>query len=114
VTEIRLAPLEREHLAELIADTLRCDQERAAPLAQLVHEKTGGNPFFANQFMSSLAEEGMLMFDHDAARWSWDLDRIHAKGYTENVVEIDGREAHPPAGKHTGRVAAARQLGKQR
>ena len=88
VTEIRLAPLEREHLVELIADTLRCDQERAAPLAQLVHEKTGGNPFFANQFMSSLAEEGMLIFDHDAARWSWDLDRIHAKGYTENVVEL--------------------------
>jgi PAS domain S-box-containing protein len=88
VAEIRLAPLEREHLAELIADTLRCDQERAAPLAQLVHEKTGGNPFFANQFMSSLAEEGMLIFDHDAARWSWDLDRIHAKGYTENVVEL--------------------------
>ena len=84
----RLTPLEREHLVELIADTLRCDQERAAPLAQLVHEKTGGNPFFANQFMSSLAEEGMLIFDHDAARWSWDLDRIHAKGYTENVVEL--------------------------
>ena len=49
VAEIRLAPLEREHLAELIADTLRCDQERAAPLAQLVHEKTGGNPFFDEQ-----------------------------------------------------------------
>ena len=88
VAEIRLTPLEREHLVELIADTLRCDQERAAPLAQLVHEKTGGNPFFANQFLSSLAEEGMLIFDHDAARWSWDLDRIHAKGYTENVVEL--------------------------
>jgi PAS domain S-box-containing protein len=88
VTEIRLAPLKREHLGELIADTLRCEPQRAAPLAQLVHEKTGGNPFFANQFMSSLAEEGMLTFDHDAACWSWDLRRIHAKGYTENVVEL--------------------------
>ena len=88
VTEIRLAPLKREHVGELIADTLRCEPQRAAPLAQLVHEKTGGNPFFANQFMSSLAEEGMLTFDHDAACWSWDLRRIHAKGYTENVVEL--------------------------
>ena len=43
-----------------MADALRCEPERAAPLAQLVHEKTAGNPFFAIQFISSLAEEGML------------------------------------------------------
>ena len=107
VTETRLAPLEREHLEELIADTLRCKPEHAAPFAQLVHEKTGGNPFFANQFLSSLAEEGMLIFDHDAARWSWDLDRIHAKGYTENVVELMvGKLARLPAST----TAALQQL----
>ena len=88
VAEITLAPLTKEHLGQLIADALRCEPERAAPLAQLVHEKTGGNPFFAIQFLSSLAEEGMLTFDHDAARWSWDLERIHAKRYTDNVVEL--------------------------
>ena len=88
VAEITLSPLAREHLAQLIADALRCEPERAASLAQLVHEKTGGNPFFAIQFVSSLAEEGMLIFDHDAARWSWDLDRIHAKGYTDNIVDL--------------------------
>ena len=40
-----------EDLGQLIADALRCEPERAAPLAQLVHEKTGGNPFFAIQFI---------------------------------------------------------------
>jgi hypothetical protein len=39
------------------------------------------------QFLYSPAEEGLLRFDHDAARWSWNLDRIHAKGYTGNVVD---------------------------
>ena len=73
---------------QLIADALRCEPERAAPLAQLVHEKTAGNPFFAIQFLYALAEEGLLAFDHDAARWSWDLNRIHAKGYTDNVVDL--------------------------
>ena len=45
---------------------MRCaaSQTRAAPLAQLVHEKTGGNPFFVMQFISALAEEGLLTFDH--------------------------------------------------
>ena len=82
-------------LRQLIADALRCEPERAAPLAQLVHEKTGGNPFFAIQFLSALADEGLLAFDHDAARWSWDLERIHAKGYTDNVVELMVGEARP-------------------
>ncbi|MBV8188532.1 MAG: GAF domain-containing protein, partial [Alphaproteobacteria bacterium] len=88
VAEIRLAPLAREHFGQLIADALRCEPERAAPLAQLVHEKTVGNPFFGIQFMSALADEGMLTLDHDAAHWSWDLDRIHAKGYADNAVDL--------------------------
>jgi serine/threonine protein kinase len=88
VAEITLAPLARAHLGQLMADALRCESERAAPLAHLVHEKTGGNPFFAMQFLSSLAEEGLLTFEHEAACWSWELDRIHTKGYTENVVDL--------------------------
>jgi PAS domain S-box-containing protein len=88
IAAITLAPLAREHLGQLIADALRCEPTRAAPLAQLVHGKTGGNPFFAIQFIASLAEEGMLSFDHDAARWAWDINRIHAKGYTDNVVDL--------------------------
>jgi predicted ATPase len=88
VAEITLGPLSREHLGQLVADALRCESELALPLAELVHEKTGGNPFFAIQFISSLAEEGMLIFDRDTNRWSWDPDRIHAKGYTDNVVDL--------------------------
>jgi PAS domain S-box-containing protein len=88
VQEIRLAPLARGDLGQLIADALRCDPPHVAPLAQLVHEKTEGNPFFVIQFLHALADEGLLTFDHDAASWCWELDRIHAKGYTENVVDL--------------------------
>jgi predicted ATPase/GAF domain-containing protein/tRNA A-37 threonylcarbamoyl transferase component Bud32 len=88
VTEITLGPLALEHLGQLIADALHCDLAPVLPLARLMSEKTGGNPFFAIQFLSSLAEEGMLTFDHVAGHWSWDLDRINAKGYTDNVVDL--------------------------
>jgi PAS domain S-box-containing protein len=88
VTPIMLAPLAEAHLRQLIADALRCEAARATPLAQLVHGKTGGNPFFTIQFLSSLADTGMLAFDHDTACWSWDLERIHTKGYTDNVVDL--------------------------
>jgi predicted ATPase len=46
VQEISPAPLAREDVAQLMAEALRCEPARAALLAQLVHEKTGGNPFF--------------------------------------------------------------------
>ena len=88
VTQITLGPLRQEHLEQLVADTLRCDPERSAPFARLVHEKTAGNPFFTIQFIASLAEEGLLTFDHGATCWSWDLDRIRAKRYTDNVVDL--------------------------
>jgi PAS domain S-box-containing protein len=88
VKEIVLAPLACKDLRRLISDSLHCDPENAAPLAQLIHEKTAGNPFFTIQFISALAEEELLKFDHGEARWSWDLDRIYAKGYTDNVVDL--------------------------
>jgi PAS domain S-box-containing protein len=88
VQEITLAPLAKEDLERLIADSLHCAPERVSSLALLVHEKTGGNPFFTIQFISALAEEGLLTFDHGSRRWTWDLTRIHAKGYTDNVVDL--------------------------
>jgi PAS domain S-box-containing protein len=88
VHDIVLAPLRYDDLAQLIADSLRCEPRRARPLAQLVQEKTGGNPFFASQFLFALADEALLSFDHADARWSWELRRIHAKRYTDNVVDL--------------------------
>ncbi len=88
VHEIVLVPLTRADLEELIADSLHCERGRAGPLAQLVEEKTSGNPFFAIQFISALFEEGLLVFEHAEGQWCWDPNRIHAKGYTDNVVDL--------------------------
>jgi PAS domain S-box-containing protein len=88
VHEIRLAALDQEYVTRFVVDALHTEPKRAAPLAQLVHEKTAGNPFFVIQFLRVLVEENLLVFAHDTAQWSWDLDRIHAKGYTDNVVDL--------------------------
>ena len=88
VQDIVLAPLERHDLSQLLADSLHREPERAAPLADLIHERTTGNPFFAIQFISALADEGLLTFDYAEAGWVWDLTRIHAKGFTDNIVEL--------------------------
>ena len=88
VAGIALAPLKPEHLGQLVADALRCESERAVSLAQLVHEKTAGNPFFAIQFISSLAEDGLLGFDHSSSGWLWDVDRIRGETNKDNVADL--------------------------
>jgi predicted ATPase/signal transduction histidine kinase len=88
VEEIRLAPLTRAHIANLITDALHCAPESIEPLARLVRDRTGGNPFFVIQFLQALAEGNLLTFDHDARQWRWDTDRIRARGYADNVVDL--------------------------
>jgi PAS domain S-box-containing protein len=88
IHDVVLAPLAEEDLRQLIADSLHCEPQRVASLAQLTRDKTAGNPFFAVQFLRALAEEGLLTFDRRRAHWSWDLARIDAKAYTDNVVDL--------------------------
>ena len=88
VQEIVLAPLRLDDISGLVADAMHCEVERVRPLAQLVQEKTGGNPLFAIQFFTGLADEGLLWFDPVTRAWQWDIDRIRARSYTDNVVDL--------------------------
>jgi predicted ATPase/signal transduction histidine kinase len=88
VQEIVVTPLRLDDAARLIADALHCEPDRVQALAQLVHEKTGGNPFFMIQFFAALGDEGLITFDPVAPGWQWDIDRIRAKSYTDNVVDL--------------------------
>jgi PAS domain S-box-containing protein len=88
IQELTLAPLARDDLTLFVADALRSPSEEVLPLAQLLYEKTAGNPLFAIQFLSNLAEEDLLAFNHTEGRWRWDLGHIRAKDYTDNVVDL--------------------------
>ena len=88
VQEVAVGPLDREDIRALISDTLRQDPDQVEPLAEVVYEKTAGNPFFVIQFLHELAGEGWLAFDSSAGAWTWDLAHIQAKGYSENVFDL--------------------------
>ncbi|UGQ48760.1 EAL domain-containing protein [Massilia endophytica] len=88
LTEISLAPLAEPEAGLLIGEMLHCGPDAAAPLVRVVYEKTGGNPFFVGQFVFALAEEGLIAVDPRTRIWHWDLERIAAKGYTDNVAEL--------------------------
>ncbi|MFT5913900.1 MAG: histidine kinase [Bacteroidia bacterium] len=85
--EIDLQPLKQSSIENLVSDTLKIDKESKG-LAELVHLKTQGNPFFATQFLEMLYEEKLLKFDTTKSKWDWDLEEIKKKDITDNVVEL--------------------------
>ena len=88
VREILLSALLRDDVERLLADALLTDPARVRPLAALVFEKSEGNPFFTIQFLLALKEEALLAFDPGTAAWTWDVQRIRAKGFTDNVADL--------------------------
>ncbi|MBI5131049.1 MAG: AAA family ATPase [Rhodopseudomonas palustris] len=92
IEEIRLAPLGQVHIRALVADVLRSEPEQVATLAALIHRKTGGNPFFAIQFFSSLLHEQLVSFDLLRQQWTWNVELIEGKGFTDNVVDLMSRK----------------------
>lgn len=103
VERIALGPLGLDAVTELVEDSV---YRSAQPLAQLVLEKTGGNPFFAREFLSSLARLRLLRLEAGLGQWTWDLEGIQARELTDNVVELmTERIQHLPEG--TGRLLEA-------
>ena len=88
VSDIVLAPLSAAHVGALVAEAVHAGAEQAAPLASLVYDKTGGNPFFVLQFLLALNQEGLIALDAEAGAWRWDLAAIRDKGFTDNVVDL--------------------------
>ena len=88
VEQIVLKPLVLGDVERLIAGAIHAVPDDVNSLAELVFEKTAGNPFFVIQFVTALADEGLLFFDAETRKWTWDLEHIRAKGFTENVAGL--------------------------
>ncbi len=54
VKDIFLQPLTVKQVSHLLCDTLNRPTEETKPLAKLLIHKTGGNPFFVNEFLKAL------------------------------------------------------------
>ncbi|MCG8523889.1 MAG: AAA family ATPase, partial [Pseudomonadales bacterium] len=85
---IALTPLDPSHTRQLIADTLHTDAEEVTDLANEVHAKTLGNPFFTSEFLKTIHRKGCLTFDHGKQRWRWSIEAVRAIQVSDNVVEF--------------------------
>lgn len=85
---ISLKPLEVQHIVQLLKDTLHQDEKAVFSLAKICYEKTQGNPFFLNQFLQTIYNEGLFEFNYNDGHWYWDISAIQHKAITNDVVEL--------------------------
>lgn len=88
VRDIVLGPLAPEDTAEMLREMLSRRIEAVSALSRLVHEKTGGNPFFAIHLLRELERDRLLCFDRRAAVWRWEPRDLESRSYSDNVVEL--------------------------
>ncbi|WP_322054017.1 AAA family ATPase [Paraburkholderia bannensis] len=85
---IGLLPLTLADIVILISEALGAQPEAVTPLASVIFEKTAGNPFFTIEFLRELMQERLIVAASPGEGWTWDIDRIRDKGYTDNVVDL--------------------------
>jgi PAS domain S-box-containing protein len=95
VNELFLEPLHTNDIQQIIIETLFCEKDQnTRSLAELILAKTGGNPFFINEFLKTLYSKNLIYFNKICENkdqipgWQWDLSNIKNLGITENVVEL--------------------------
>jgi diguanylate cyclase (GGDEF)-like protein len=86
VTMIPLRPLSKTHINQLICDTFRCLPVYAQSLTDVVMNKTHGNPFFINEFMTSVYEKKYIQLTDSG--WKWNISQIEQTDITDNVVRL--------------------------
>jgi predicted ATPase/signal transduction histidine kinase len=93
----------------LVTKSKNLERDKCKLLAELVFNKTQGNPFFLTQLLTSLYAEKLLKFDFSIGRWEWDMGQIQSVPIADyNVVELIARNIQklPPDTQQVLKLAA--------
>lgn len=88
VHDLLLAPLGVNDIDRLVRDAMHGNKQSTEQVAQVMFDKTGGNPFFAVQFLQALADEGFLTFDKARREWACNADQIARRSFPDSVVDL--------------------------
>jgi diguanylate cyclase (GGDEF)-like protein len=90
VTTISLNPLSHMHIKQLIIDTFHCSPSYSKQLADTVLDKTRGNPFFINEFITAIFEKKLIHLTSEG--WKWDIKKIQQTEATDNIAQLTGEK----------------------
>ncbi len=85
---VTIGALDLPSLAAFLSDTLGIHDRDLDALAELVQQRTDGNPFFVIQFLEQLRANKLLTLDPAQRQWSYRLADIAAATTTEDVATL--------------------------
>ncbi|MEI6702347.1 MAG: serine/threonine-protein kinase PknK, partial [Deltaproteobacteria bacterium] len=85
---VSLGPLGVGDITRLIAESFSSFEKESLHLAELLLSKTGGNPYFVNELLKSLHDDGLLTFNPSINRWSWDLKQVEQVRIASSMAEL--------------------------
>lgn len=88
IERIQLLPLPEIAVLQMVSETLHAPARIVSPMAAVIYNKTGGNPFFVTEFLKMLFWEGGFHFNESRGVWEWETDVINQKELSDNVVEF--------------------------
>ena len=88
VKEIVLENLTIHDIENLLNDSFKCSAEKTCRLAQLLLDKTQGNPFFIVQALNNYCEEDVIHFEINTGSWDWDFAKLSKMNISDNMVDL--------------------------
>jgi len=82
-----LRGLNSRQIAQWLGEALHSPAEPLQALAELCHQKTGGNPFFLQQFVRKLYDSGLLSYQAGTDSWHWQQEALDNSPVTDNVLD---------------------------
>jgi histidine kinase len=84
--EIKLNPVSITDIGNLVNDTLACGKNNSLEIAQVLYDKTKGNPFFINAVFKDFYDKDLIQFSGDS--WNYNIIKIREEKITENVIDF--------------------------
>ncbi len=88
VNTLHVVNITVKDVGELLADTLDPAYDTLDGLAEYIHRKTQGNPFFLRTFLGFLNDFGLIWYDPPSKNWQWNLEKIINSELPDTAVDL--------------------------
>ncbi|WP_156318573.1 ATP-binding sensor histidine kinase [Rhizobium sp. AAP43] len=88
LAELYLRPLSLQSTREMLETIFSDAPDGLADLAETLHEKTGGNPFYLRRLLQALVQDGVVYFSPGQRAWLCQVEDVARYPASENIISF--------------------------